>query len=60
MDRIYSDIQSEIVVFSGDIQKVFIYDYNGTQYTPNLIIPNKLALKNLIVQLKKYEKEMFD
>jgi hypothetical protein len=47
MKRIYSDIQAyQMTSESGNIE-IFIIDSNGSQYKPNLIIPNILAAKRL-------------
>lgn len=47
MKRIYSDITAYWMKSEVDSIEIFIMDSNGSQYRPNLIIPNLLALKKL-------------
>ena len=54
MKWIYSGIQGYQMINEVDGVETFIIDSNGSQYNPNLIIPNLLAL----YKLKKYCEEV--
>jgi len=53
MEDIYSNIRGEHIVIKGieDRHQVRLYDTPNGQYNPNLILPNQLAIRNLMAFL---------
>ena len=58
MKNIYSDLKGEIIIFESGTRAIYLYDSIHNRYSPALVIPNKLAVENMIKFLKEKLKEM--
>jgi len=57
-ERIYSDIRGEIITLESGSKELWLFDWNGNKYTPNLILPNQFAMEKLRNYIDKKLKEM--
>jgi len=58
MKSIYSDLKGEIITFEHGTKAIYLYDFIHNRYSPALVLPNKLAVENMIGFLKEKLEEM--